>query len=182
MTLVVVFRVLSPLFSLMIERLYPNPLRISSAMVVSIVIMFVGAACYVAQMPRSNIAGIGWVFLNIFFAVGDRLLQRLMLAKDQQPVDISKTGVTLLNNLEGLVPLLVVAALKNEFREIPAAFAGLTGTGIFWVCASCVVGVAISYCGIWAQSLISATSFLVLVNTNKFVIIFIEAYAMKTKV
>merc|ERR1712032_1095821 len=66
--------------------------------------------------------------------------------------------------------------MKNEFREIPAAFATLDRMGITWVVLSCVVGVSISYCGIWAQSLISATSFLVLVNTNKFVIIFIEAY------
>jgi len=38
--------------------------------------------------------------------------------------------------------------------------------------------VGISYTGIWAQSLISATSFLVLVNANKFVIIFLEVLAM----
>jgi hypothetical protein len=43
------------------------------------------------------------------------------------------------------------------------------------------VGVGISYCGIWAQSLISATSFLVLVNANKFFIIFLETYVMGTK-
>merc|ERR1719198_1717599 len=103
----------------MIERLYPDPLRISAGMVGSILMMFVGAALYVVHMPRRNLAGIGWVFLNIFFAVGDRLLQRLMLAKDQTPVDISKTGITLLNNLEGMVPLLVVMGIKNEFVEIP---------------------------------------------------------------
>jgi len=181
MTLVVVFRVLSPLVSLGIERLYPDPLRISKEMVGSVLLMFAGAACYVAQMPRSNMAGIGYVFLNVFFAVGDRCLQRLMLAKDQSPVDISKTGVTLLNNLEGMVPLIVVAAIKNEFVEIPAAFRALDGLGATWVILSCVVGVSISYCGIWAQSMISATSFLVLVNVNKFVIIFVEAYVMKSK-
>merc|ERR1712014_79733 len=36
----------------------------------------------------------------------------------------------------------------------------------------------ISYTGIWVQSLISATSFLVLVNANKFAIIFLEAYIL----
>ncbi|CAK0826099.1 unnamed protein product, partial [Prorocentrum cordatum] len=113
--------------------------------------------------------------------VGDRLLQRLMLSKDQNPVDISKTGITLLNNLEGMLPLLVVMGIKNEFTEIPAAVAALTTSGIVWVVLSCMVGVAISYTGIWAQSLISATSFLVLVNANKFVIIFIEAFCLKTK-
>jgi GDP-mannose transporter len=181
MSLVVVFRTLSPLLSLLVERMYPDPLRISCLMVASIAIMVVGAGLYTSAMHRSGLGGIGWVFLNIFFAVGDRLLQRLMLAKDQSPVDISKTGITLLNNLEGLLPLLVVMFVKNEFAEIPETVAGLTTSGYVWVTLSCLVGIAISYTGIWAQSMISATSFLVLVNANKFVIIFIEAFCLKTK-
>jgi len=182
MSLVVVFRTLSPMASLLIERFYPDPLRISMPMLASIATMVFGAGLYTSSMKRSGFGGIGWVFLNIFFAVGDRLLQRLMLAKDQSPVDISKTGITLLNNLEGMLPLLVVMGLKNEFAEIPEAFAALTMMGTFWVVLSCLVGIAISYTGIWAQSMISATSFLVLVNANKFVIIFIEAFCLKTKV
>lgn len=181
MSLVVVFRTFSPMVSLAIERLYPDPLRISAHMVMSIFVMVVGAALYASSMPRSGFSGVGWVFLNIFLAVGDRLLQRLMLAQDQSPVDISKTGVTLLNNLEGMLPLLAVMGIKDEFSEIPAAVAKLTPMGYFWVAASCVAGVGISYTGIWAQSMISATSFLVLVNANKFVIIFVEAFCLRTK-
>jgi len=181
MSLVVVFRTLSPLLSLLIERMYPDPLRISAPMLGSIFTMVLGAGLYTTALHKSGLGGIGWVFLNIFFAVGDRLLQRLMLAKDQNPVDISKTGITLLNNLEGMVPLIVVMGIKSEFSEIPAAVGELSIMGYTWVTLSCVVGVAISYTGIWAQSLISATSFLVLVNANKFVIIFIEAFCLKTK-
>jgi hypothetical protein len=181
MSLVVVFRTLSPMASLLIERFYPDPLRISFPMLGSIATMAAGAALYTSAMKRSALGGIGWVFLNIFFAVGDRLLQRLMLAKDQSPVDISKTGITLLNNLEGMLPLVVVMGIKNEFSEIPEAVAQLSAAGVTWVILSCLVGVAISYTGIWAQSLISATSFLVLVNANKFVIIFVEAFCLKTK-
>merc|ERR1740120_419198 len=147
----------------------------------SIFTMVLGAGLYTSAMNKSGMSGIGWVFLNIFFAVGDRLLQRLMLAKDQNPVDISKTGITLLNNLEGMVPLIVVMAIKSEFSEIPEAVQTLSAAGYVWVILSCVVGVGISYTGIWAQGLISATSFLVLVNANKFVIIFIEAFCLKTK-
>lgn len=181
MSLVVVFRTLSPMASLLIERFYPDPLRLSGYMIGSIITMVIGAVLYTTAMKKSGFGGIGWVFLNIFFAVGDRLLQRLMLAKDQSPVDISKTGITLLNNLEGMLPLLVVMGIKNEFAEIPEAVEHLSIAGAIWVILSCVVGVAISYTGIWAQSMISATSFLVLVNANKFVIIFIEAFCMKTK-
>lgn len=181
MTLVVVFRVASPLVSLMVERFYPEPLRISPLMVLSMGLMFTGACMYTMHLPRSSLKGIEWVLLNIFLAVGDRLLQRLMLAKDQCPVDISKTGVTLLNNFLGMVPLLLVAFWKKEFAEVPAAVAKLDATGMIWVSCSCVVGVGISYCGIWAQSLISATSFLVLVNANKFAIIFLEAFIIGNK-
>jgi len=181
MSLVVVFRTLSPMLSLLIERMYPDPLRISWPMLTSIFTMAIGAGLYTSAMSKSGMGGIGWVFLNIFFAVGDRLLQRLMLAKDQNPVDISKTGITLLNNLEGMLPLVVVMAIKHEFSEIPEALQNLSAMGYVWVTLSCVVGIAISYTGIWAQSLISATSFLVLVNANKFVIIFIEAFCLKTK-
>mmetsp|Transcript_4524 Transcript_4524/g.14530 ORF Transcript_4524/g.14530 Transcript_4524/m.14530 type:complete len:321 (+) Transcript_4524:78-1040(+) len=182
MTLVITLKSLTPIFSLFIERFYPNPIGVNGGMFMAIASMIVGAALYAAGMPKQQWGGVGWVFLNVAFSIGDRLLQRLMLAKDQRPVDISKTGVTLLNNLEGIVPIIIVAWIKREFDDIVPAFQHLSALGIVWVVASCVVGVGISYCGIWAQSLISATSFLVLVNANKFVIIFVEAFAMKTKI
>lgn len=182
MTLVVTFRVLSPLLSLAAERFYPSPLRISSGMVAAVAFMVMGTCLYASQMARTEIKSVQWVVLNILFGVGDRLLQRLMLAKDQHPVDISKTGVTLLNNLLGLAPILMAAWWKGELAQVSAAAAGLSHLGVCWVVASCVVGVGISYCGIWAQSLITATSFLVLVNANKFAIIFLEVLFMRTKV
>eukprot|EP00930_Biecheleria_cincta_P076246 TRINITY_DN6345_c0_g2_i2.p1 TRINITY_DN6345_c0_g2~~TRINITY_DN6345_c0_g2_i2.p1 ORF type:complete len:351 (-),score=65.48 TRINITY_DN6345_c0_g2_i2:146-1153(-) len=182
MTLVIVFRSLSPLISIVMERFYPEPLKITGKMLGAIAVMVFGAALYVSQMDRSNLLGVQWVILNTVFAIADRLLQRLMLAKDQNPVDISKTGVTLLNNALGMIPLLIVAVCTGELTKAPAAFTALSSTGFFWVGMSCVVGLGISYTGIWAQSLISATSFLVLVNANKFFIVFIEAYLMGTKV
>mmetsp|Transcript_24644 Transcript_24644/g.70916 ORF Transcript_24644/g.70916 Transcript_24644/m.70916 type:complete len:319 (+) Transcript_24644:108-1064(+) len=182
MTLVITLKSLTPIFSLFIERFYPNPISVNRGMLLTIATMILGTALYAAGMPKSHWGGVGWVFLNVAFSIGDRLLQRLMLAKDQYPVDISKTGVTLLNNIEGLVPLVIVAWIKHEFHHIGPAFQQLDTLGIIWVVASCIVGVGISYCGVWAQSLISATSFLVLVNANKFVIIFVEAFGMRTKV
>ncbi len=44
--------------------------------------MFAGVALYTLDMPSTHYTGVFWVFLNSFFAVGDRLLQRLMLAQD----------------------------------------------------------------------------------------------------
>merc|ERR1719215_297207 len=180
MSLVIAFRALSPIVSLTIERLYPNPLEISRNMMLSIFAMIGGVYLYSTALEQSDYTGIWWVVLNNFFAIGDRLLQRLMLAKDQSPVDISLTGITVLNNLLGMLPLLVVAALTHEIAQVPAAVAALDARGVFFVLASCVVGVGISYTGVLVQSLISATSFLVLVNANKFIIIGLEATVMKT--
>merc|ERR1719343_1717802 len=39
---------------------------------------------------------------------------------------------------------------------------------------SCLVGVGISIAAIWAQSMVSATSMLVLTNANKFAVLLIE--------
>lgn len=181
MSLVITFRSLSPLAGLFIESFYPQPLKIDKWMLLAIGVMMMGTYAYMSVLPMAAMTGIGWVLLNNVFAVGDRLLQRLMLAKDQQPVDISKTGVTLLNNLEGMLPLLVCAYWSGEFAEVPAALAAMNLHGWLWVVASCLVGVGISYTGIWAQSLITATSFLVLINANKFFIILFEVFFMRSK-
>lgn len=181
MTLVIVLRSLSPLFSLAIERFYPNPLEVSKMMVLSIVIILAGTVMYASQLNTQSWVGVQWCFLNMFFAVGDRLLQRLMLSRDQSPVDISKTGCTILNNVFALVPILILATWKREFAEVPRAFSHLDHMGCVYVSMSCIFGLGISYTGIWAQSLISATSFLVLVSANKFVLVFIEVFALKTK-
>merc|ERR1719473_933558 len=167
----------------MIEQFYPNPARVSVEILGSMLLMLVGCGMYTSGMNGPGYTGIFWVMLNSFFAVGDRLLQRLMLAQDQHPVDISKTGVTLINNLLGVLPLFPVMYFTGELFEAPAALGKLGGDprGIALVIVSCAVGVGIGYTGIWVQSLISATSFLVLVNVNKFAIIFIEAFIMHEK-
>ncbi|CAL1159759.1 unnamed protein product [Cladocopium goreaui] len=84
MSLVIVMRNASPLVALMMERFYPEPIRISRAMVAAIVMMVLGALMYVSRLSGNHWQGVGWVFLNSAIAVADRLLQRLLLSKDQK--------------------------------------------------------------------------------------------------
>lgn len=182
MSLVITLRALSPLGSLLVERFYPDPLRVSTGVVMSIVVMGLGGTLYCSQLDHSHLRGIFWVILNAIIAVCDRLLQRLMLSKDQDPVDLSKTTCTLINNGFGLVPVMIAAYCMGEFSEVPHVVAQLTLFHKVVIALTCVIGLGISYCGIWAQSLISATSFLVMTNANKFVIIGIEAFGLHTKV
>ena len=181
MSLIIVLRNISPLFALAVERFYPDPLRISGLMLFSILVMVFGAGMYVSHLPREHLNGVGWALLNCAAAVADRLLQRLLLSKDQQPVDISKAGITLINNSVSLIPVGIALCVKGELSELPLKYAVLTFTDKVYIGLTCVIGLSISYTGIWAQSLISATSFLVMVNANKFVIICIEAFGLHAK-
>ena len=105
MTLVIVLRNTSPLMTLVFERFYPEPLRINFGMLVSMFVMILGALMYVRELPITNWQGVGWVMLNSSLAVVDRLLQRLLLSKEQCPVDISPAGITLMNNFCGMLPV-----------------------------------------------------------------------------
>lgn len=182
MSLVIVLRNASPLAALVIERFYPEPLRLSMGMLGAIVMMILGAVMYVSHLSNGHWQGIGWVLLNSGIAVGDRLLQRLLLSKDQHPVEISKSGITFINNAVGLIPVAIAAYCQGEFQRLPLVAATLTPMDQLYIALTCFIGLSICYTGIWAQSLISATSFLVMVNANKFVIIGIEAFGMQTKV
>jgi len=181
MTLVITFRALSPVVSLCVESFYPRPLRMSGPMLASLGAMAGGMALYAWALGAGGLGGLAWVALNNLLAVGDRLLQRLMLSPEQDPVDASRSAAALMNNVAGLAPLALAAALTGEYRDVPGALRGLDAAGAAWVGGSCVVGAGISYTGIWAQSLISATSFLVLVNANKFLIVFAEAFLLRTQ-
>lgn len=148
MTLVIVLRQTSPLMTLVFERFYPEPLRISFYMLMSIIVMIVGALMYVRELPVDNWQGIGWVLLNSAIAVADRLLQRLLLSKEQCPVDISAAGVTLINNLVGMLPVGVAAYAKGELAALPGALGALNRSDQICIAMSCVIGLAISY---WVQ-------------------------------
>lgn len=182
LSLVVVFRGLAPIFGLGAEMFYPTPIKVDRDTLLCLVVMLVGVGLYCKDLKdTSHFKAIGWVLLNNLFVVGDRLLQRLMLAKDQWPVDISKTSCTLLNNVFGLIPLLIAAQIVQEYGKAPMVVENLHSAGIMWLTLSCVVGVGIAYAGVWTQSLINATSFLVLATANKFFVLIIEVCFMRSK-
>eukprot|EP00927_Polykrikos_kofoidii_P010511 TRINITY_DN1443_c0_g1_i10.p1 TRINITY_DN1443_c0_g1~~TRINITY_DN1443_c0_g1_i10.p1 ORF type:complete len:340 (-),score=58.68 TRINITY_DN1443_c0_g1_i10:35-1054(-) len=183
MSLVITFRALSPIFTLLVEYAMPKPTRIGFASFCSILLMCAGASLSAWDLgnPRDNQSSwraIGWIALNTMLACTERLLQRMMLSKDQMPVDVSKTAASLLNNLFGMFPLMIVAFLLGETSQIGETFGKLSASEWLWVGSSCLVGVGISFTAIWTQSVISATSMLILTNANKFVVMLLEIWVM----
>eukprot|EP00930_Biecheleria_cincta_P026901 TRINITY_DN1890_c0_g1_i1.p1 TRINITY_DN1890_c0_g1~~TRINITY_DN1890_c0_g1_i1.p1 ORF type:complete len:330 (+),score=51.66 TRINITY_DN1890_c0_g1_i1:113-1102(+) len=173
MSCIVVFRGLSPLGTLVLEQFYPHPVKITTRMWQSMIVMVVGTALYVVHMPARHMTGMWWAILNSSVAVADRLIQRYLLSQDK--VDVSKMGLTLLSNLYSFPVVLGLAFALGEFPQVHDYVPFLRFYDQYCILVSCFIGLGISFCGIWAQSLMTATSFLVLINANKFVIIGVEA-------
>jgi len=184
MSLVITFRACSPWLTLAVERFFPNPTRVGVPSMCALLMMLAAVCLYARDLGGADQTtrwAIGFVALNSLLACAERLLQRLMLSKDQAPVDISKTGVSLLNNLLGLGPILAAGFYLGEHTKWSEVAVHMSQMDMFWVGMSCMVAVGISFTAIWAQSLISATSMLVLTNSNKFAVILLEIFVMPEK-
>ena len=164
---IVVFRNVAPLFTLLIERMFRIPMQVSLETVGALLSIVVGVVLYHFHAIGFTRLGLLAICLNMAFAVLERLMQRHLMA--QSPVDISKPGMMLLNNACGLLPCGVLMLAYHEPRRWADVAAGLTPGGVGLVLISCVNGVAISYAGLKVQQLVTATSFMVLTNVNKFV-------------
>lgn len=182
MSLVVAFRGLSPLLALAVERqMGMASLAISVPMMVSMLAMLLGIALYCRDLRLDEYWGVFWVGMNSMFSIANRLIQRRLLAKDQDPVDISMTGVAVLNNAMSTVLLVVVIFAVGEHREVGDLLNELSLTGRVWIAVSCVVTCGISFTGVWVQSLITATSFLVMNNASRFMIIVLEVCVLRER-
>jgi len=166
---IVVFRNVAPLFTLFIERMFRIPMQNSFETVAALLTIVGGVVLYHFQNVVFSTIGLLAICFNMAFAVLERLMQRYLMA--QAPVDISKPGMMLLNNACGLLPCGVLMIAYHEPERWKMARSELTTTGMVLVLLSCVNGLAISYAGLRVQQLVTATTFMVLTNVNKFAVI-----------
>jgi drug/metabolite transporter (DMT)-like permease len=173
---VVVFRNVAPLVTLAIERLFRQPMVVSAETVGALLTILAGVGLYHHHALGLTAVGLAALLLNMAFAVLERLAQRHMMAHD--PVDISKPGMMLLNNACGLAPCAALLAWHAEPPRWPAAWAALTAGGGAAVLASCINGLAISYMGLRVQAQVTATTFMVLTNVNKVLVVLFGCVAL----
>ena len=157
----VVVRNLGPLFTLLFEVAVhrPDALHCDARTLGSLVTVVAGVVLYEWNDLQFSGLGVMFLLLNLLFACTERLVQRHLLAVSA--VDVSKPGLMLLNNGIGL-PLTVVAAgfVKHEYARTLHALA--KPRQLLLVLLSALVGIGISYTGLWLQKLVTATSFMVL--------------------
>ena len=119
----------------------------------------------------TSTVGLGFVLLNMIAAVVERLMQRRLIVLE--PVDLSKTAMLLLNNAFAVLPVAIAVPFaptslhgKPEYTEYDA-WSRLLFVDYLLLVLSCIIGVAIGWTALNAQSYLTATSMLVVTNMNK---------------
>lgn len=164
----VVVRNLAPVPTLMAEMVVDRSMKVDAQTMLAILFSICGVLLYARNDLHSSYLGLMFMAVNLFAAVAERVVQRKLIALD--PIDVSKQGMMLLNNGVGAVLLVPLTAFFGETAHLHE-LASLDKTQCGLLLLSCVNGVAISYAGIHVQKYVSASTFIVLTNTNKFAVI-----------
>lgn len=172
---VVVTRNIAPLISLPIEAMTGEKVAVDVWTVLALVYTLGGVYLYMVNDVQFSLIGFLCIIFNMASAVAERLVQRRLLAFD--PVDCSKMALVVINNTVAILPvaLFLLPATKeyNSWEQLGTNSPEVDGGFLpyVWLVLSCVAGIAIGYAGINAQMYLTATSFMVLGNVNKFIVI-----------
>ena len=185
---IVVFRNLSPIFSMAAEMAQNNPLETNWKTYLALTMAVVGCILFGHDSIQLTQMGLISVMLNLVIATTERVFVRWVMKKKvvgadgtERQLKIDNAGMMFYQNSLGMLPAALLVLAFGEYKEYAGAFTGMTSVGIFYVFLSCVVGVAISYAGFRLQRRISATSFLVTTNTNKMAVLGFGAFVLKDK-
>lgn len=179
-----VARNIAPLVSLPIEAAFQEKIETTMWTWVSLLYILVGVLIYLSVDVGvgTSTVGMGFVLLNMIAAVVERLMQRRLIVLE--PVDLSKTAMLLLNNAFAIIPVAIAVPFaptslhgKPEYNEYNT-WSRLLFVDYFLLVLSCIIGVAIGWTALNAQSYLTATSMLVVTNMNKVVVVAISIVFM----
>jgi len=162
-----------------VERYFNEPIPVDKWSYISLLYILSGVVLYVVALlehkneKMTNLAlGLTLMVANMLFAITERLYQRKMIAVE--PIDVSKTGMLLLNNGLSVLPTTLLFCIPpfeeyKTFDRFGTAYSN--DNDYFMLFLSCVCGVAIGYTAINAQQYVTATTMLVVTNMNKIVVV-----------
>jgi len=170
-----VIRNMTPLVVLPAERaLMPADTgpKLSPMVIVSMVVMLGGTLMYGGGIGHVSVIGIIFAVTNMILAVSDRLIQRRLLTTDCS--GLASSVCTVMNNALGSIPALLLAGATHQIADMvsPENRASWTDPRILTLLAlSGAIGIGICYLGFECQRAITATSFFVLQNFSKVVVV-----------
>merc|ERR1719291_1318109 len=170
-----VIRNMTPLVVLPVERtLMPADKcpKLSYMVVISMVVMLAGTLMYGEGIGHVSIIGCIFAFTNMILAVSDRLIQRRLLTTEC--TGLASSVCTVMNNALGSIPALLLAGVTHQISDMasPEKRASWTDFRVLTLLTlSGAIGIGICYLGFECQRAISATSFFVLQNFSKVVVV-----------
>lgn len=181
-TVSVLVRNCAPILALGCETVFmpKDRITITLPIVASLLLCLFGAKLYTLNSPPIGTLGMVFLITNLCLSVADRSCARYYLATE--PVDISKTGLLLLNNAVAIVPVLILMGSTEDlpilWHDLQLTLAGLGGFAWANLVFSCAAGMGIGYTGFQLQSRITASSFLVVTVANKALVVLLDAMLM----
>lgn len=178
LSLMIVFRNLAPLVTMAVESFVMDAQhapRVTLPVVLAIMLMVIGALLSTVGQSDASWIGLGVVLLNTLLAVIDRLIQRRLLVSECK--DLPLSACMTLNNSLGMLPTIAMAMAMHEVQSIPAHQAAWTDPAtLFLIGLSGLMGMGIGYYGLMCQKVMTATSFQVLQNMSKILVVLVGVY------
>lgn len=172
---VMICRNVLPFITFSVEKIFLNtPATVSGSLVLSMVSTLAGVLLYsVSQShnPAESSQGLLLVYINAMLCACDRLCQSNLLKSKDFGASIS--FCLLLNNLFGMVPILMLAVATGETQTWHRALTKAEPITWLWVSMSCCCGFCLGYLGLKTQSAVTATTSLMLQNIVKVLLIFV---------
>ena len=160
----------APLMALPLEHACLEPQKVTARTVAAMVMMVGGCAAYVRHDAATTPIGAGLAMGNTVIGVVDRLAQRHLLATEKVP----KETMLVVNNLVGGAIVLSMAAGGEDPARAAGRAARSAERMAMWG-GSAVVGGMLGYAGARAQSMVTATTHLVVTGMNRVVVMAIAA-------
>jgi drug/metabolite transporter (DMT)-like permease len=161
----------APLMALPLEHACLEPQKVTARTVAAMAMMVGGCAAYVRHDAATTPLGAGLAMGNTVIGVVDRLAQRHLLATEKVP----KETMLVVNNLVGGAIVLSMAAAGGEGPARAAGRAARSAERMAMWGGSAVVGGMLGYAGARAQSMVTATTHLVVTGMNRVVVMAIAA-------
>jgi len=184
LTLVTVFRNLAPLVTMLVEGVIMPPEHqptVTLPIIASIATMIVGALLFSWTESAFSWLGLFLVLLNTLLAILDRVLQRRLLVEECKDLPLSACMV--INNSLGVLPTILIAGLSKEFQGFQDSATNWKDPGVITlVIMSGFMGLFIGLSGLMCQKAMSATSFQVLQNMSKVVVVVIGVQIFGDKI
>jgi len=172
---VMICRNVLPFITFSIEKVFQNtPATVSGSLMLSMISTLAGVVLYSVSQSKhaaDSSEGMLLVYINALFCACDRLCQSNLLKSNGFGASIS--FCLLLNNLVGMVPILMLAVATGETQGWHHALTKSQPITWLWVSLSCCCGFCLGYLGLKTQRAVTATTSLMLQNIVKVLLIFV---------